>query len=254
MKKIKYNDNKKIHVRIFFDKKNRGSTQILKIFNSISHRDFAFNKDKIILDLDCGYAVVKNNGINVRWKNRKNEIRFCGAGAFALANYLRKTRNITKTKIYNKYISIDAQTKNNKSSISFKGGKIIKITGNLFIGKKDGIYFKRVHSIKELSSGKKILKEFSSNKKYNPHGLCVFYFDTRNALGYLRYFCPWHGRNEDSVTISIHKYLTPLLFKMTDLRKQKWQQLSKDGGVLVTEFLSKNIVKIYGTYREINTR
>lgn len=255
MKLSKKLNSKQVVTQVFFDKKSQGSVQVINVFKTIKSRNIAFDSSPIKLDLDFSFAVFTKSGIDVRWKNKQGEIQFCGSGAFALANFALKYNSFSKTTIYNRYIKVNVRKRKTTFEISFFGLETHRIKNDLFLGVADGIYFKQIYSLKSLQMGNKHLESFIKDKNIDPHGFCLFYFNQKSSLGYVRYFCPWHGRAEDSVTISIHKYLTPLVCELTGIQLQRWRQFSKEGGTLTTSASNRRKkISIGGTYREITDK
>ena len=71
------------------------------------------------------------------------------------------------------------------------------------------------------------------------HGFCAFYW--YGAAGHLRYFTPWHGREEDYVTGSVHQNLTPLVHSLYNAEEQTWIQLSSSKGQVRSVYLDGKV-------------
>lgn len=241
--------HKEVSLNTFTSKDTEGSLQHVHICDSLTKRDLLFTALSIKDDTDHSFIYFDEGIIYIRWKNRAGEIHVCGSGAYASSWLFLNTYNLEKLTLKSPSIELNAMLISDKVILNIPIRPIEVITHfsdyNTFKNKESGIY------LIELSS-EEILKS-ANFKKFNKylsgvddiHGLCLFYWDVSNNIGFVRYFTPWHGRDEDSVTGSIHQYLTPLINEKYNMCKQKWIQASKPGGIINTS-VSDNNVSIYG--------
>ncbi len=224
-----------------------GSLQQLHIFPSLAEFVASFERTEVTDDRDHSFVYFEKDCAYVRWKNKAGEIQVCGSGAYAVAYFFLTHTEYSQVSLVSKYIELAAlRTKNDKVSLSLP----IRIPvpcdpigdHEAFMDSDSGIFFVRLESERDL-----IDFNFHTFKKFlDPleeiHGLCMFFWNEAEAFGSVRYFCPWHGRDEDSVTGSIHMYLTPLIQKLFGVDQQRWTQLSKNGGELQSMIIENSVI------------
>ena len=110
-------------------------------------------------------------------------------------------------------------------------------SGDVFVDKNSGIYFLHLKEADRLVNDIFVhaqLKFFTEKYSGLIHGFCAFTWSENR--GAVRYFTPWHGRDEDYVTGSMQRYLTPLAFKLFGVESQEWTQRSHSGGLIRTVY------------------
>lgn len=242
---------KQQQVRVFIGENSDGSLQNVYLFKTKKERDLKFDEKIITDNFDYSFAVVDEGSVDVRWKNKAGEIQFCGSGAYALSCLVFEAVDFKSFKIKNKFVELKAKKIKNQVVLSFPKAEVKTIKSSVYKNLVNGVYFEEVESFEEL-------KGFSGDHKHikqivfleNPHGYCLFFWDKKNQKGFLRYFCPWHGRDEDSVTGSIQASLTPLVADKYGVKEQAWEQFSKkSSGLLKTKFESEKVF-IFGEYEK----
>lgn len=202
-----------IVVNAFCSEQLLGSTQYLRFFDNLDDLNQDFNNYKIQDEFDHSFIYYDSNSKSLKayWKNKSGPIQFCGSAAFALC-WLLNFSKIQKININSKFIESYFLKEETDFYLKFLAKEIIFLKesslGKLYVNKDSGIFF--------LEGQEKMLKKpwsffndfIKQEKLINIHGFCVFCFNRDKELGKLRYFVPWHGRDEDSVTGSIHQYLT----------------------------------------------
>ncbi|MEM7645675.1 MAG: hypothetical protein AAF203_02085 [Pseudomonadota bacterium] len=219
---------------VFCASLKQGSQQFLYCFDNIDEMNHQFNTSSFEDDFDHGFFYQdSSNSVRVRWKNRAGEIQLCGSGAFALNCYLQSKIKNQCWWMSNDFFKIKGDWQSGKATISLPSSAPSTVKPDLWYHHQTGIYFQKVSNLESLKSHL-ILKDFLKQNHQQPHGYCAFYWNSEKKRGTLRYFCPWHGRNEDSVTGSIQRHLNPLIQNLTGQKEQKWTQLSHNGGQLTT--------------------
>jgi predicted PhzF superfamily epimerase YddE/YHI9 len=242
--------DQKHQVRVFSKGGFGGSLQNIYVFKTKTERDLKFKKKEVLDDLDYSFAVLDEGCVDVRWKNKAGEIQFCGSGAYALACFVFKDSEVESLDIKNNFIELKANKIEGQIVLSFPEAEVNFIENSVYKNLVNGVYFEEAESFKDL-------KEFSGESKdvqrkvflSNPQGYCLFFWDKEKQKGCLRYFCPWHGRDEDSVTGSIQASLTPLVAKIYGALEQSWEQFSQNSsGFLKTKCDSEKVF-ISGDYK-----
>ena len=104
-----------------------------------------------------------------------------------------------------------------------------------------GIYLLHLQDENLLQSDRWIETYLKQQALAGIHAFCAFVWDDESGRGVLRYFVPWHGRDEDYVTGSIHQYLTPLVNELYKKKEQIWTQLSASGGRIESACLNGQV-------------
>lgn len=197
-----------------------------------------FDDFKVFDERDHTFFVQSDSdAITCRWKNKAGEIQFCGSGAFALCWYLLKVSKRSELKLNVLNQSLNASIKNDVVILTTQKASSSKVKTKLpystFFNLESGIYMVEVSNTQVLQDPIEkdlILKTLEKESEGNIHGLCIF--NLLDFYGELRYFSPWHGRSEDYVTGSIHKYLAPVINEYYGRERVFWKQLSSSPGEL----------------------
>ena len=175
--------------------------------------DSFINSFDISIDRDHVFFQRRINTYFTRFKNIGGEFDLCGSGLYSLAvklfseEVLDETHIIFRTK---KDQFINAKIARGKIVIEFKKTAVSKICTDSWIS-STGVYIKQLDEghLNALTLEDIINLQYPEEANHRPGGFCGFRKEDDTI--HLRYFSPWHGRNEDFATLSIFKYLGHLL-------------------------------------------
>ncbi|MBB1429015.1 PhzF family phenazine biosynthesis protein [Pseudoalteromonas sp. SG43-4] len=206
---------------------------------------------------------------NIRWFNQTSEIKRCGHGTLAAANFLIKyfgycpevfismsnerfTIRVKKQRAQLLLKSIEPKkselAKGELKSVFSSAIKVAYSTGDkngytvvLFNEEFNKGFSKDVEKddLKSLHVDFKALSKLHKNAVI---ALSIKNMDKKNAIAHFRYFAPQFGVNEDSATGSAVSVIAPLLFRLHDLNKAKLIQQSNNGALLNYEFNNAKVV------------
>jgi hypothetical protein len=164
-------------------------------------------------DRDYVFYQQRVNTFYARFKNLGGEFNLCGSGLLALAKHLFNTQQFDDTYItfritLNRFIK--AKLVDNIVSLELIKTPVTKINQNTWPS-NSGVYIQELSKpeLKKLTieDAKRFPK--INNLNHLIGGYCAF--SRNNDILHLRYFTPWHGRNEDYATLSILEHLSYLL-------------------------------------------
>ena len=206
---------------------------------------------------------------NIRWFNQTSEIKRCGHGTLAAANFLIKyfgycpevftsmsnerfTIRVKKQRAQLLLKSIEPKkselAKGELKSVFSLAIKVAYSTGDkngytvvLFNEEFNKEFSKDVEK-DDLKSLHVDLKALSKLHKNAVIALSIKNMDKKNAIAHFRYFAPQFGVNEDSATGSAVSVIAPLLFRLYGLNKAKLIQQSNNGALLNYEFNNAKVV------------
>ncbi|MFP3363355.1 PhzF family phenazine biosynthesis protein [Pseudoalteromonas sp. SIMBA_148] len=206
---------------------------------------------------------------NIRWFNQTSEIKRCGHGTLAAANFLIKYFGYCPevfTSMSNERFTIRVKKQRAQlllKSIEPKKSELAKgelksvfssaIKAAYSTGDKNGytvVLFNEEFS-KEFSKDaekddlKSLHVDFKALSKLHKNAviaLSIKNIDKKNAIAHFRYFAPQFGVNEDSATGSAVSIIAPLLFRLHGLNKAKLIQQSNNGALLNYEFNNAQVV------------
>lgn len=229
-----------------------GSPQQLHFFKNKYSMETSFRESKIKDERDHSFIYYNKDVLHVLWKNKAGAIQFCGSAAYALAWVTSHHLKVPKIQIHSSHIQLFSLYKSKQTYLEFSTVMPERAKDfynyKLYIDKSSGIFLLKFNSQKEIRNDQLIqryLQLLEQDFHQEIHGLCVFFWDQKNLEGKLRYFTPWHGRDEDYVTGSIHRYLSPLIYELYKTTEQIWEQCSASGGLLKSSLKNK-FVKISG--------
>ena len=206
---------------------------------------------------------------NIRWFNQTSEIKRCGHGTLAAANFLIKyfgycpevfismsnerfTIRVKKQRAQLLLKSIEPKkselAKGELKSVFSSAIKAAYSTGDkngytvvLFNEEFNKEFSKDVEKddLKSLHVDFKALSKLHKNAVI---ALSIKNMDKKNAIAHFRYFAPQFGVNEDSATGSAVSVIAPLLFRLHGLNKAKLIQQSNNGALLSYEFSNAKVV------------
>ncbi len=239
-----------ILVQTFNSKLSSGSPQKLHFFKNEIEMQNSFIKYQIKDELDHSFVCFNSKqSALVRWKNQAGPIQLCGSAAYALAWIATNHWKLGEFKISSMEYQLNSYLSANGTCLDIPAilPTFINKTedGLLFLDQRSGIYLLEIQSEEYLVKENWLESYLIKHQLSDIHGFCVFTWDDQKKQGKLRYFTPWHGRNEDYVTGSIHQYLTPLIKNLYAQTKQAWEQLSKSGGELISTY-NDNKVTLMG--------
>jgi predicted PhzF superfamily epimerase YddE/YHI9 len=263
-----------VSIRTFCGEHQPGSLQIIHFFSSNEQARCAAQSSKIIDEFDHGFVYVSSaDTASVHWRNKAGEIQFCGSGAYALTWMMLQHEQVTQAQLHTAYRTLIATlfagpvhssagllanvaahipsahdgnacylsipcyhpVEVEAANVSVKAF-VTEGAGRLYVDSASGIYLLQLNNVNKLENTAWLTTLIESLSGLDIHGFCAFYWDSKNNSGKLRYFVPWHGRDEDYVTGSIHQYLTPLVHDLYGAQTQNWQQVSSSHGSLTSMY------------------
>jgi len=206
---------------------------------------------------------------NIRWFNQTSEIKRCGHGTLAAANFLIKyfgycpevfismsnerfTIRVKKQRAQLLLKSIEPKkselAKGELKSVFSLAIKVAYSTGDkngytvVLLNEEFNKGFSKDVEKDDLKSLHVDFKALSKLHKYAVIALSIKNMDKKNAVAHFRYFAPQFGVNEDSATGSAVSVIAPLLFRLHGLNKAKLIQQSNNGALLSYEFSNAKVV------------
>lgn len=178
------------------------------------------------------YFESASHQVYVKSKNKAGIVQLCGSGIYAIVALVLNRHKLKKITVHSPYDTLSAYVQDEKVFLCLPSRNLSHVktidSGELLYDSQMGIYCLEIsESLEtvELATIQKIARSLT-----DPHGFCVFQWGT--PAGKLRYFVPWHGREEDYVTGSIQMVLTPWVASKYNCIEQSWQQISAPGGML----------------------
>lgn len=249
-----------------------GSLQYIHLYSSKARAEFAAANSNVSDGFDHGFVYIESPGkAYVRWRNIAGEIQFCGSGAYALAWHMLKAETVTQVSLHTIHRTLIADSSGDSAAIStnpsIKGLNTascylsipsfhpVEVThfstktiidgleeaGHLYVDCTSGIYLLQLNDSETLTDTTWLGSKIEQLSSLDIHGFCAFNWDSETSSGKLRYFVPWHGRDEDYVTGSIQQYLTSLVHDKYGAQTQHWQQMSSSSGRLLSEYRDSHI-------------
>ena len=231
--------------RVFHDKVRPGAIQCIRLFQTQAHMHRAYRQARIAHDFDCSFVHVESPGrVNVRWKNRAGPITFCGSGAYAVAGLLLRRVRLRRMVINGRHHRYAVRREGAHIWLYMPQRRVTVLQETkdtrLVYDASEGILLIEFPTDRQVRDTRKIRRHIQ-RLDVELHGVCVFSFDRQRRQGVLRYFVPWHGRDEDYVTGSIHQWLTPLVYRIHRVCRQTWTQLSGSSGTLVSRMAPRQV-------------
>ena len=223
-----------------------GNPVVICEASDLSSTDSLVDAAKIHPGMDvCFYHRIGDH-VQVRWFNGQHEIQFCGHAALALAWWLHSKR-VKVAHFESSIHSYEPLVLRGRIWIKLPVLKPDSLTGGSF--DIDSLGIDSVSAFFEPST-KTLLVECpyaSTVEAWQPDfdrllklpkdsigALIIFSRAGAHYDGYLRYFSPWYGKNEDSATGSAMRLLFPLIEKPDSPNSERYliRQLSERGGIL----------------------
>jgi len=174
----------------------------------------AVNDYVVTKDRDYVFYQRRINTFFVRFKNLGGEFSLCGSGLLALASYLFSEKNFDEDYILfrtglDRFIK--AKLTNGIASLELKKSPVTLIDHNTWQS-SSGVFIQKLTKPELSSLSLEQVKSLSKINKWQDSigGYCGFCIENEKEI-HLRYFSPWHGRNEDFATLSIFEHLSNLL-------------------------------------------
>lgn len=232
-----------IEVKVFSSNNSPGISQFLYPVTKFELENL---KPKVLDDYDHSYFYydAKTFSAKVRWFNKNGEIQLCGSGAYAVAKYLLQKFSANKVHLITCQNNLSAYSKNSLTHLVLPlivYDKVEKVFGaSVYSYEERGLYF---FHLKEKDLLVNVNWQDYYEKLGSPHNIHgIGFFCLEKDKGWVRYFVPWHGREEDYVTGSIHQYLGIIASRQLNLDLIHWQQLSTSPGELKVEVLQSQAI------------
>ncbi|MEI8669143.1 PhzF family phenazine biosynthesis protein [Pseudoalteromonas sp. B131b] len=206
---------------------------------------------------------------NIRWFNQTSEIKRCGHGTLAAANFLIKHFGYCPevlTSMSNERFTI--RVKKQRTQLLLKSiepkkselaaGELKSVFSSAIkaaysTGDKNGytvVLFNKEFNEEfskdvEKDDLKSLHVDFKALSKLHKNAVIALSIknkDKKNSRAHFRYFAPQFGVNEDSATGSAVSVIAPLLFRLYGLNKAKLIQQSNNGALLSYEFSNAKVV------------
>lgn len=236
---------KLITMNVFSTKTLYGSRQSILLVNAKCLITEPIQTTQPGIDYTIAYFDGKNKA-NVVWRNHQTMIRFCGSAAYAISYYLLHKYQIPNLTIQSPHVTLHADYDLDVSlyipSDTMLPAKVQPFDeGCLFFQPISNVYFLETNDLDAFHQLNWTKDELYGLPLHNPHGFSCFYWHDETKTGYVRYFTPWHGREEDSVTGSIQACLTPYVAKTYGCTNQTWIQRSFNGGQLSSSWMGDKV-------------
>ena len=202
---------------------------------------------------------------NIRWFNQTSEIKRCGHGTLAAANFLIKYFGYCPevfTSMSHERFTIRVKKQRAQlllKSIEPKKSELAKgelksvfssaIKAAYSTGDKNGytvvLFNEEFSKDVEKDDLKSLHVDFKALSKLHKNAVIALSIkskDKKNAIAHFRYFAPQFGVNEDSATGSAVSIIAPLLFRLHGLNKAKLIQQSNNGALLNYEFNNAKVI------------
>ncbi|MBB1442653.1 PhzF family phenazine biosynthesis protein [Pseudoalteromonas sp. SG43-3] len=202
---------------------------------------------------------------NIRWFNQTSEIKRCGHGTLAAANFLIKYFGYCPEvfiSMSNERFAIRVKKQRAQllvKSIEPKKSELAKgelksvfssvIKAAYSTGDKNGytvvLFNEEFNKEVERDDLKSLHVDFKALSKLHKNAVITLSIknkDKKYAIARFRYFAPQFGVNEDSATGSAVSVIAPLLFRLHGLNKAKLIQQSNNGALLNYEFNNAQVV------------
>ncbi|MEI8624499.1 PhzF family phenazine biosynthesis protein [Pseudoalteromonas sp. B137] len=202
---------------------------------------------------------------NIRWFNQTSEIKRCGHGTLAAANFLIDYLGYCPkvfTSMSNERFAI--RVKKQRAQLLVKSiepkkselaaGELKSVFSSVIkaaysTGDKNGytvvLFNEEFNKEVEKDDLKNLHVDFKALSKLHKNAVITLSIknkDKKNAIARFRYFAPQFGVNEDSATGSAVSVIAPLLFRLYGLNKAKLIQQSNHGALLNYEFSNAKVV------------
>jgi len=177
---------------------------------------FILENYQIMIDRDFVFYQEQKNKLYKTWfKNQKGVFLFCGSALLALSQVVLAQSGDEEVKFItesNKTITAKIEPNTGKPQISIELNDSYMKLDHLSWLTQSNVLINKKLSLEELKriELKDVLEIPNKLPMQSLGAYCCFHQE--EEVVHLRYFSPWHGRDEDFATLSIFEYL-PLLLK-----------------------------------------
>ncbi|MBG9993856.1 PhzF family phenazine biosynthesis protein [Pseudoalteromonas sp. NZS127_1] len=264
---------------VFFSPANnlKGSSALIVIYeNGLTSKKMQYIASQSIhpATVFLNQNEITKRHCKIRWFNQTSEIKRCGHGTLAAANFLIKhfgycpkafismshERFTIKEKKQRAQLllkSIEPQKSKlakdelqNVFSLAIKAaystgdknGYTVVLFNKEFSEEFDKEFNKNPDEKQDLKSLRVDFKALSKAHKNAVIALNIQNINEKTAIVQFRYFAPQFGVNEDSATGSAVSVIAPLLFRLLGLNKAKLIQQSNNGALLNYEFNNAKVL------------
>ena len=264
---------------VFFSPANnlKGSSALIVIYeNGLTSKTMQYIASQSIhpATVFLNQNEITKRHCKIRWFNQISEIKRCGHGTLAAANFLIKhfgycpkafismshERFTIKEKKQRAQLllkSIEPQKSKlakdelqNVFSLAIKAaystgdknGYTVVLFNKEFSEEFDKEFNKNPDEKQDLKSLRVDFKALSKAHKNAVIALNIQNINEKTAIVQFRYFAPQFGVNEDSATGSAVSVIAPLLFRLLGLNKAKLIQQSNNGALLNYEFNNAKVL------------
>jgi PhzF family phenazine biosynthesis protein len=203
-------------------------------------------------------AQISNPYCKIRWFNQQCEIKRCGHGTLAAANYLLRSQpHCPRVFISNSNERFVTKIKRNKAQLELSSIESKEFTDNALLQSALSADIKTsfntavekgytVALIDENIDLKNLNVNISAIKQFQTNAIIVLKIKNsdKHCIADFRYFAPQFGVNEDNATGSAISVIAPLLYRLHGLNNGTLVQQSPRGALL-NYTLSKHRVLIY---------
>ncbi|MBH0010912.1 PhzF family phenazine biosynthesis protein [Pseudoalteromonas sp. NZS100_1] len=264
---------------VFFSSANnlKGSNALIVIYeNGLTSKTMQYIASQSIhpATVFLNQNEITKRHCKIRWFNQTSEIKRCGHGTLAAANFLidhfgycpkafistsyeRFTIKEKKQRAQLLLKSIEPQKSKlakdelqNVFSLAIKAaystgdknGYTVVLFNKEFSEEFDKEFNKNPDEKQDLKSLRVDFKALSKAHKNAVIALNIQNINEKTAIVQFRYFAPQFGVNEDSATGSAVSVIAPLLFRLLGLNKAKLIQQSNNGALLNYEFNNAKVL------------
>jgi PhzF family phenazine biosynthesis protein len=255
---------------IFYSSANnlKGSSALIVIYkNGLTSKTMQYIASQSIhpATVFLNHNEITKRHCKIRWFNQTNEIKRCGHGTLAAANFLidhfgycpdvftsmsheRFTIRVKKQRAQLLLKSIEPKKSEfAESELKSVFSSAIKVAYST--DDKNGytvvLFNEEFNKEFEKDDLKSLHVDFKALSKLHKNAVIALSIknkDKKNAIAHFRYFAPQFGVNEDSATGSAVSVIAPLLFRLHGLNKAKLIQQSNNGALLNYEFNNAQVV------------
>ena len=245
-----------IHLQVFADSAASvaGNPLVLYLLEDLSSEHNLTRLADMHTGIDVCFIAITDDFIDVRWFNGLNEIQFCGHGALAAAWWLsqsgvelRQFRSPAggftavrhdSTVGIRAHILAPVPLSNGEPEIPGQPEAVVQ----RFIEPHTKTVLLECVGPQTVGEWQPDFDRLLELSRESIGALILFCRADNQYDGYLRYFAPWYGKNEDIATGSAMR----MLFALLEGESLKIRQLSAPGGVLHVSRYSNTSIVISG--------
>ncbi|GAA59344.1 hypothetical protein P20652_1205 [Pseudoalteromonas sp. BSi20652] len=195
----------------------------------------------------------------IRWFNQFNEIKRCGHGTLATANYLLESQRYSPAIfVSNSNERFAIKVKRNLAQLELLTINATQLTADKLLqsiintpinaafstARRNGYTLVLIEEKIDLKNLNVDINAIELSQKNAVIVMQIKRADASQAIIYFRYFAPQFGVNEDSATGSAVSIIAPVIFRLTGLKSGELIQQSTSGALL-NYALNKNRILVY---------